>query len=105
MPLLTSARAHRMSDRGWVVGMVWNEPSTRAPALRSMLKPWHSPIDTPRLRSMHAAAGSNLSSTSLAMSFEFGNDLGLPRCVRLEIRTMMCTFLGKQVVVAIAVDR
>ena len=39
------------------------------------------------------------------MSFEFGNDLGLPRCVRLEIRTMMCTFLGKQVVMAIAVDR
>ena len=54
---------------------------------------------------MHAAAGSNLSSTSLAMSFEFGNDLGLPRCVRLEMRTRMCIFLGKQVVVAIAVDR
>ena len=47
----------------------------------------------------------NLSSTSLAMSFEFGNDLGLPRCVRLEMRTRMCIFLGKQVVVAIAVDR
>ena len=26
MPLLTSARAHRMSDRGWVVGMVEDEP-------------------------------------------------------------------------------
>ena len=32
MPLPSLARAHRMSDRGWVVGVVGDEPSTRAPA-------------------------------------------------------------------------
>ena len=53
----------------------------------------------------HRGSICRLSSTSLAMFFEFGNDIGPPRCVRLEIRTMMCTFLGKQVVMAIAVDR
>ena len=59
MPLLTSARAHRMSDRGWVVGMVGDEPDTRELAFRPMPKPWHFPIDSPeialnaRSRSLH----------------------------------------------------
>ena len=48
---------------------------------------------------------SQLSGTALAIYFESDNDLGLHRCVRLEARTSMCSCLGKQVVVAIAVDR
>ena len=48
---------------------------------------------------------SQLSSIALAMCFESDDDLELHRCVRLEVRTSMCTYLGKQVVVAIAVDR
>ena len=48
-----------MSDRGWVVGMVWDEPDTRELAFRLMPKPWHFPIDSPeialnaRSRSLH----------------------------------------------------
>ena len=38
--------AHLMSDRGWLVGMLGDGPDTRKLASRSMLKPWHFPIDT-----------------------------------------------------------
>ena len=54
---------------------------------------------------MHAAGASTLSGTALAMYFEFGDYTGLHRCAGLEMRTAMCSFLGKDVVVAIAVDR
>ena len=63
------------------------------------------------LNSAHHAAShpgnlsSQLSSIALAMCFESDDDLELHRCVRLEVRTSMCSYLGKQVVVAIAVDR
>ena len=94
-----------MSDRSWVVWVGGDGPGTRNPALRSMLKPWHSPITHPRLRPVLAAAVSTLSGTALAMSFESGDDPGLPRCARLTVRTMVCNLYGIQVVVTIAVDR
>ena len=94
-----------MSDRSWVVWVGGDGPGTRNPALRSMLKPWHSPITHPRLRPVLAAAVSTLSGTVLAMSFESGDDLGLPRCARLTVRTVVCNLHGIQVVVTIAVDR
>ena len=50
-------------------------------------------------------AASTLSGTALAMYFESGDYIGLHRCAGLEMRTAMCSFLGKEVVVAIAVDR
>ena len=94
-----------MSDRSWVVWVGGDGPGTRNPALRSMLKPWHSPITHPRLRPVLAAAVSTLSGTALAMSFESGDDPGLPRCARLTLRTMMCDSHGMQVAVTITVDR
>ena len=54
---------------------------------------------------MHAAGASTLSGTALAMYFESGDYIGLHRCVRLQMRTVVCSFHGKEVVVAIAVDR
>ena len=41
----------------------------------------------------------------VAIYFESGDYIGLHRCAGLEMRTAMCSFLGKEVVVAIAVDR
>ena len=53
---------------------------------------------------MHAAGASTLSGTALAMYFESGDYTGLHRCAGLEMRTAMCSFLGKDVVVAMAAD-
>ena len=50
-------------------------------------------------------AASTLSGTALAMYFESGDDIGLHHCAGLEMRTAVCSFHGKEVVVAIAVDR
>ena len=93
--VVDAERAARAGAANAAVELEGEAPPTPGPLL----------LLAPRCGQVPAAGASTLSGTSLAMFFEFGNDLGLPRCVRLEIRTMMCTFLGKQVVVAIAVDR
>jgi hypothetical protein len=39
------------------------------------------------------------------MYFESGDDIGLHRCAEVEMRTTVCSLHGKEVVVAIAIDR